>query len=67
MPHGLPTCKVTSLERIMNRSVKIGDVIQPVIQSFCEFFGSDPLVMDLNLPPVVSEAIPARASDAIQS
>ncbi len=67
MPHGLPACKVTSLERIMNRSVKIGDVIQPVIQSFCEFFGFDPLVMDLNLPPVINEAILAQASDAIRS
>jgi lipoyl(octanoyl) transferase len=67
MPDGLTSCKVTSMERVLNSSLKIGDVIQPVIQSFCDFFGFNPLVMDQNLPPMVNEAVLTQASDATQS
>jgi len=43
VPPGVSGCKVTSLKQVLNRSVKIGDVIQAVIQSFCEIFELEPL------------------------
>ena len=64
MPQGLPACTVTSMERVLNSPIKIGDVIQAVIQSFCGFFGFNPLVMDLNLPPLVNEAVLAETGKA---
>jgi len=49
VPHGLSGCKVTSLKQVLNKPIRIGDVIQPVIQSFCEIFKLDPLEIDSDL------------------
>ena len=59
VPHGVPGCNVTSLKQVLNKSLKIGDVIQPVIQSFCEFFKLDRVVVDLSLPVTDPVAVPS--------
>lgn len=38
VPRGVQACHVTSLEQVLNRSIEIGTVVEPVIQSFCELF-----------------------------
>ena len=49
VPPGVSGCRVTSLKQVLNRSVKIGDVIQAVIQSFCEIFELEPLETNSDL------------------
>jgi len=46
VPRGLQGCKVTSLQKILNKPVKIRSVIDPVIQSFCEVFDLEPQLID---------------------
>lgn len=55
IPRGLHSCKVTSLKQILNKPVGIGEVIGPVIQSFCEFFRLNPVPEDLNWSPVINQ------------
>lgn len=60
MPRGLRSCKVTSLKQILNKPVRIGEVINPVIQSFCDFFQLDPVPEELKLATVVNQAERSR-------
>lgn len=46
VPHGLHGCRVTSLQEALNKPVEIGSVLEPVIQSFCEVFEMDPLIVE---------------------
>lgn len=54
IPRGLQSCKVTSLKQVLNKPVRIGEVIDPVIQSFCELFRLNPVPEQLNWSPVIS-------------
>jgi lipoate-protein ligase B len=65
VPRDLPGCNVTSLERVLRKPVKIGDVIQPVIQSFCEFFELEPLVMDPDFTPATDQALITSAREFV--
>ena len=47
VPRGIHSCKVTSLQQILNKPVKIGMAIEPVIQSFCEVFELEPLILNM--------------------
>jgi lipoyl(octanoyl) transferase len=38
VPGGIKDRYITSLQRILNKPIEIGTVIEPVIQSFCEVF-----------------------------
>lgn len=46
VPPGIQSCKVTSLQQLLNRPLEISVAVEPVIQSFCEVFGLEPLIMD---------------------
>lgn len=46
VPSGIQTCKVTSLQEVLNRPVKIGMAVEPVIQSFCNIFQTKPAGLD---------------------
>lgn len=45
VPRGVQGCHVTSLEQVLNRSIEIGTVVEPVIQSFCELFELEPQII----------------------
>lgn len=57
MPSGLHSCQITSLSRLLNKSLEIGFVIEPVIQSFCEVFG---LIRETT-NPIIGQAVVAKA------
>jgi lipoate-protein ligase B len=38
IPCGLPGCRITSLQQVLNPQITIGSVLEPVIESFCEVF-----------------------------
>jgi lipoate-protein ligase B len=63
VPRGLPGCKFTSLQQILNRPIQIGAAIKPVIQSFCEVFDLEPLVLDL--PPLTDEVTMTLTGDPV--
>jgi hypothetical protein len=44
------------LKQILNKPVGIGEVIGPVIQSFCDFFRLNPVPEDLNWSSVINRA-----------
>ena len=44
IPSGLYCTSTTSLRRALNKSIDIGSVIEPVIQSFCKVFDMEPIV-----------------------
>jgi lipoate-protein ligase B len=48
VPRGLRSCQVTSLAEVLNRPVKIGSVMEPVIQSFCKVFEMEPASLEIN-------------------
>ena len=56
MPRGLESRKVTSLYQVLNRDIEIGDVLAPVIQSFCELFQLEPMSKNLELLSTVNQA-----------
>ncbi len=47
VPCGLNGCRVTSLAELLNQSIEIGSVLEPVIQSFCEVFEMEPATMEI--------------------
>lgn len=51
VPRGLNGCRVTSLTEALKKPIEIGSVLEPVIQSFCEVF---------EMEPVLVETIPAN-------
>jgi lipoate-protein ligase B len=61
VPPGVTGCKFTSLQQVLNKPLKIGAAIEPVIQSFCEVFELEPLY--INLPALPGEAIITSAGD----
>jgi lipoyl(octanoyl) transferase len=54
MPAGVKDCHITSLQQVLNRFITVGDVIEPVVQSFCQVFEREalsfktPLIVDQN-------------------
>ncbi len=51
MPCGVSACRVSSLQQALNRPLEISNLIEPVIESFCEIFG-------LELAPAMPAAAP---------
>lgn len=46
VPSGVRDCQVTSLRHVLNKPIEIGTVVMPVIQSFCEIFEMEPLLLE---------------------
>ncbi|MEW5961508.1 MAG: lipoyl(octanoyl) transferase LipB, partial [Chloroflexota bacterium] len=60
VPRGIQNCKFTSLQQLLNRRVEIGTVIEPVIQSFCEVFELEPLLMTMLPQSQTAHLVPAE-------
>jgi|DewCreStandDraft_4_1066084.scaffolds.fasta_scaffold117833_1 lipoate-protein ligase B len=65
IPRGLPSCRVTSLKQILNKPIGIGEVIGPVIQSFCELFRFHPVPEELNWASIFNQAELSRQTSKI--
>ncbi len=53
VPRGVQSCHTTSLHHVLDKSIKIGAVVEPVIQSFCELFELEPFELEsLKINPV---------------
>ena len=46
VPGGVRDCQVTSLRHVLNKSIQISNVVKPVIESFCEIFEMEPLLLE---------------------
>ncbi len=46
VPRGLLGCRVTSLREALNKPIEIGSVLEPVIQSFCEVFEMESVLIE---------------------
>ena len=46
VPGGVKDGLVTSLQHVLNKSIRFGTVIEPVIQSFCEVFEKEPCFLE---------------------
>ena len=55
IPRGIESCHITSLQQVLRQPVEIGDVVEPVIQSFCELFELEPVIGGYT--PLFSDAI----------
>jgi lipoyl(octanoyl) transferase len=53
VPCGLNGCRITSLAKILNKSVEISSVLEPVIQSFCQIFEMELLTMAAEIPELM--------------
>ncbi len=46
VPHGIQSCYITSMRYVLDESIKVDALVEPVIQSFCKLFELDPLKID---------------------
>lgn len=46
VPRGLQACRITSLREALNKPIEIGSVLEPMIQSFCEVFEMEQIIIE---------------------
>jgi lipoate-protein ligase B len=64
IPRGIQGCHYTSLHQVLHDSIKIGAVLEPVIQSFCELFELESV--DRMMLPVADRAFLPQATDLVR-